>query len=620
MLEQERVLLTDTTMRDAHQSLLATRVRTVDLAAIAPYYASLVPQLFSVECWGGATFDVALRFLREDPWQRLQLLRERMPNLLLQMLLRGANAVGYTNYPDNVVRFFVARAAQSGVDLFRIFDSLNWVENMRVAIDAVLESGKLCEAAICYTGNLSDPRERKYTLDYYLKLARELKAAGTHVLGVKDMAGLARPRAAYTLVRALKEEIGLPVHFHTHDTSGIAAASVLAAIEAGADAVDGAIDAMSGLTSQPNLGAIVEALRFGPRDPGIDPDRLRMLSAYFEQVRRHYAAFESDIRAGASEVYVHGMPGGQYTNLREQARGLGIEPARWPEVAAAYAGVNDMFGDIVKVTPTSKVVGDMALLMVTAGLTREQVQDPDTDVAFPESAVQLFRGELGQPHGGFPPALQKKILKGAAPLTTRPGAALPAVDLEAERARIQQLLPRPVTDEDLASYLMYPKVWLEYARERALYGEPGILPTLVFFYGMEPGEEISVDLERGKTLIVRYVALSEPHEDGTRTVFFELNGQPRSVRVPDKSQVATRPPPRKIEPGNARHVGAPMPGVVATVKATPGAKVARGDLLLTLEAMKMETAVRAESDGEIAELLARPGLAVDVKDLLVVLK
>jgi pyruvate carboxylase len=620
MLEQQRVLLTDTSMRDAHQSLLATRVRTLDLAAIAPYYASLVPQLFSLECWGGATFDVAMRFLREDPWQRLRLLRERIPNLLLQMLLRGANAVGYTNYPDNVVRFFVTRAAAAGVDLFRIFDSLNWVENMRVAIDAVLESGKLCEAAICYTGNLSDPQQRKYTLDYYLGVARELKAAGTHVLGVKDMAGLARPRATYALVRALKEEIGLPVHFHTHDTSGIAGASVLAAIEAGADAVDGAIDAMSGLTSQPNLGAIVEALRFGPRDPGIDPDRLRMISAYFEQVRRHYAAFESDIRAGASEVYVHGMPGGQYTNLREQARGLGIEPARWPEVAAAYAEVNDMFGDIVKVTPTSKVVGDMALLMVTAGLTREQVLDPGTEVAFPESVVQLFRGELGQPHGGFPPVLQRKILKGAAPLSARPGAALPAVDLEAERARIQQLLPRPVTDEDLASYLMYPKVWLEYARERALYGEPGILPTPVFFYGMEPGEEISVDLERGKTLIVRYLALSEPHEDGTRTVFFELNGQPRSVRVPDKSRVATRPPPRKVEPGNPRHVGAPMPGVVATVKAVAGARVARGELLVTLEAMKMETAVRAESDGEIAEVLARPGLTVDVKDLLVVLR
>ncbi|HJX22077.1 MAG TPA: hypothetical protein VJ454_13865, partial [Steroidobacteraceae bacterium] len=327
MLGETRVLITDTTMRDAHQSLLATRVRTLDMTAIAPYYASLLPQLFSVECWGGATFDVAMRFLREDPWERLTLLRERLPNLLLQMLLRSANAVGYANYPDNVVRFFVARAAERGIDVFRIFDSLNWVENMRVAIDAVLEAGKLCEASICYTGNLSDPRESKYTLDYYLQLARELKAAGTHVLGIKDMAGLVQPRAAYTLVKALKEEIGLPVHFHTHDTSGIAAASVLAAIDAGADAVDGAIDAMSGLTSQPNLGSLVEALRHGPRDPGVDPQRLRMISSYWEQVRRQYTAFESDIRAGASEVYVHGMPGGQYTNLREQARALGIDEA-----------------------------------------------------------------------------------------------------------------------------------------------------------------------------------------------------------------------------------------------------------------------------------------------------
>jgi len=620
MLAEPRVLLTDTAMRDAHQSLLATRVRTLDLAAIAPYYASLLPQLFSVECWGGATFDVALRFLREDPWERLALLRERLPNLLLQMLLRSANAVGYANYPDNVVRFFVARAAERGIDVFRIFDSLNWVENMRVAIDAVLEAGKLCEASICYTGNLSDPHEKKYTLDYYLKLARELKAAGTHVLGIKDMAGLVRPRAAYTLVKALKEEIGLPVHFHTHDTSGIAAASVLAAIDAGADAVDGAIDAMSGLTSQPNLGSIIEALRHGPRDPGVDPDQLRLISAYWEQVRRQYAAFESDIRAGASEVYVHGMPGGQYTNLREQARGLGIEEARWPEVAAAYADVNSMFGDIVKVTPTSKVVGDLALLMVTSGISREQVLDPHTDVAFPESVVQLFRGELGQPYGGFPPDLQRKVLKGAEPLSGRPGARLAAVDLAAARARMQPSLPRPVTDEDLASYLMYPKVWLEYAQERALYGDPGILPTGVFFYGMEPGQEISVDLERGKTLIVRYVATSEPHEDGTRTVFFELNGQPRPVRVSDLSLVAKRPPPRKVEPGNLRHVGAPMPGVVATVKAVVGARVARGDLLLALEAMKMETAVRAESDGEVAEVLARPGQAVDAKDLLVVLR
>jgi pyruvate carboxylase len=619
MLDEPRVLLTDTTMRDAHQSLLATRMRTIDMTAIAPYYASLLPQLFSMECWGGATFDVAMRFLREDPWRRLVLLRERMPNLLLQMLLRSSNAVGYANYPDNVVRFFVARAAERGIDVFRIFDSLNWVENMRVSIDAVLEAGKLCEAAICYTGNLSDPHEKKYTLDYYVKLARELKAAGTHVLGIKDMGGLCLPRAAYVLVKTLKEEIGLPIHFHTHDTSGIAAASVLAAIDAGADAVDGAIDSMSGLTSQPNLGSIVEALRHGPHDPGIDPAKLRAISSYWEQVRKLYAAFESDIRAGASEVYVHGMPGGQYTNLREQARSLGIDAARWPEVAQTYADVNAMFGNIVKVTPTSKVVGDMALFMVTSGLTKEQVLDPGTDVAFPESVVQLFRGDLGQPYGGFPEALQRKVLKGQKPLTGRPGAGLPPADLAAERAKIQPKLPRAMTDDDLASYLMYPKVWTEYASDRVQYGDVGILPTPVFFYGMEPGQEMSVDLERGKTLIVRYVATSETHEDGTRTVFFELNGQPRSVRVPDRSQVAKRPPSRKIEPSNTRHVGAPMPGTIATVTTAVGRKVARGDVLATLEAMKMETAVRAENDGEVSEVLARPGQQVDAKDLLFVL-
>jgi len=620
MLNEQRVLLTDTSMRDAHQSLLATRMRSFDLTAIAPKYASLLPQLFSVECWGGATFDVAMRFLKEDPWQRLAELRERMPNLLLQMLLRSANAVGYANYPDNVVRFFVKHAAARGVDVFRIFDSLNWVENMRVAIDAVLETGRLCEAAICYTGNLSDPNERKYTLDYYLKLARELKNAGTHVLGIKDMAGLCRPRAAFTLVRALKDEIGLPVHFHTHDTSGISAASVLAAIEAGADAVDGAVDALSGLTSQPNLGSIVEALAHGPRETGIDPANLRFISSYWEQVRRHYGAFESDIRSGTSDVYVHGMPGGQYTNLREQARALGIDDARWPEVARTYADVNDMFGDIVKVTPTSKVVGDMALLMITSGLTREKVLDPQTEIAFPESVVQLFRGELGQPHGGFPEALQRKVLKGARPLSQRPGAELPPVDLDVERERIQQKLPRPATDDDLASCLMYPKVWLDYIGDRLQYGDVSILPTPVFFYGMEPGQEMSVDLERGKTLIVRYVATSEVHEDGNRTVFFELNGQPRSVRIPDRSQVARRPPQRKAQLGNGKHVGAPMPGTVATVSVSPGQKVARGDLLVTLEAMKMETAVRADSDGEIEEVIARPKQRVDAKDLLVVFR
>ena len=620
MQAEQRVLLTDTTMRDAHQSLLATRMRTIDMAAIAPYYACLVPDLFSVECWGGATFDVAMRFLREDPWERLATLRERMPNLLLQMLLRASNAVGYTNYPDNAVRFFVKRAALGGIDVFRIFDSLNWVENMRVAIDAVLETGRLCETAICYTGNLSDPRETKYTLDYYLGMARQLQAAGAHILAIKDMAGLCRPRAAYALIKALKAEIDLPIHFHTHDTSGIAAASVLAAVEAGADAVDGAIDAMSGLTSQPNLGSIVEALRHGPRDSGIDPDKLRLLSGYWEQVRRLYAAFESDIRSGASEVYVHGMPGGQYTNLREQARALGIDSAHWPRVARAYAEVNQLFGDIVKVTPSSKVVGDMALLMVTSGLTAEQVLDPQVDVPFPDSVVKFFHGELGQPYGGFPPALQRKVLKGAAPLTGRPGASMQPVDLQAERTRIQQYSTRPVTDDDLASYLMYPKVWIDYAAGRTRYGDVGILPTSVFFYGMEPGEEISIDLERGKRLFVRYIACSDVHEDGTRTVFMELNGQPRSLRVADRSQVAKRPAPRKAQPDDPKQVGAPMPGAIATIAVSVGRKVARGDVLVSLEAMKMETQVRAEIDGEVAEVLVTPGQQVDPKDLLVVLR
>lgn len=620
MLAQKRVLLTDTSMRDAHQSLLATRVRTHDMVAIAPFYASLLPQLFSVECWGGATFDVAMRFLKEDPWERLAALRQAIPNLLLQMLLRSANAVGYANYPDNVVRYFVDQAARAGIDVFRIFDCLNWVPNMRVAIEAVRGTGRLCEAALCYTGNLSDPRETKYDLQYYLRLARELKAMGAHVLGIKDMAGLCRPHAAGVLVRALKQEIGLPVHFHTHDTSGIAAASVLAAAEAGADAVDGAIDSMSGLTSQPNLGSIIEALRHGERDPGIDTTQLRQISAYWEQVRHGYAAFESDIRSGASEVYVHGMPGGQYTNLREQARSLGIEDSRWPEVAHAYAQVNDLLGDIVKVTPTSKVVGDMAIMMVTSGLTRDAILDPGVEIAFPESLVQLMRGDLGQPFGGWPPELQRKVLGGAEPLQVRPGELMAPADLEATRAEAEIKAGRKISDTDLASYLMYPRVFLDYAAARAAYGDLSALPTSAFFYGLAPGQEISVDLEKGKTLIVRHVTTSDPHEDGTRTVFFELNGQPRPVRIADRTQVARRPAPRRIDPGNTGHVGAPMPGTVGSIMVHAGQKLARGDALLTLEAMKMETTVRAERDGSVREVCVKPGQQVDTKDLLLILE
>jgi pyruvate carboxylase len=619
MRAEKRVLVTDTTLRDAHQSLLATRMRSHDMLAIAPVYAKLLPQLLSLECWGGATFDVAMRFLGECPWERLEALRERVPNLLLQMLLRSANAVGYTNYPDNVVQYFVRRAAASGIDLFRVFDSLNGVDNMRVAIDAVRDTGAICEAAICYTGDLSDPDCTKYDLKYYVRMAKELEKAGAHVLGIKDMAGLCRPRAASTLVRALREEVGLPIHFHTHDTSGISAASVLAAVDAGCDAVDAAMDSMSGLTSQPNLGSIVEALRHDPRATGLDPEHIRVISRYFEPVRSCYAAFESDIRSGASEVYVHGMPGGQYTNLREQANSLGLSD-RWPEVAQAYADVNDMFGDIVKVTPTSKVVGDMALMMVTSGLDRAAVLDPEREIAFPESVVSMFRGDLGQPYGGFPKELQKKILNGSAPLSGRPGAFLQPVDLAAARAEAEQKADRKLTDQQFASYLMYPKVFLDWNAYSAKYGDVSVLPTPVFFYGMSPGEEITVDSIPGRILILRYLAVSEPHADGTRTVFFETNGQPRSVNIADRALKSERPPAVRADAGNPDHVGAPMPGMIATVAVKPGDSVARGDMLLSIEAMKMEAGVRAERDGRIAEVLVQPGQQIDAKDLLIVFK
>ncbi len=616
MLDEKRVLLTDTTMRDAHQSLFATRMRSIDHLAVASAYAKLLPELLSLECWGGATFDVAMRFLKEDPWDRLRAIKARAPNILLQMLLRASNAVGYTNYPDNVVRFFVERAAAAGVDVFRVFDSLNWVENMRVAIDAVLESGKLCEAAICYTGDLTDPAPSKYDLDYYVGMARELEAAGAHILGIKDMAGVCKPAAAHLLVSALKDEVGIPVHFHTHDTSGIGAASVIAAVEAGCDAVDGAMDSMSGLTSQPNLSSIVEALRHGERDPGLPVEAMRQVSRYWEGVRHFYSPFESEIRAGTADVYRHAMPGGQYTNLREQARSLGIE-RRWPEVARRYAEVNELFGDIVKVTPTSKVVGDMALFMVTSGLTPEDVTDPDKEIAFPESVVQLFRGDLGQPPGGWPEALQAKVLNGEAADTSRPGEHLPPTDLEAVREEAEKKIGRKLDDDDLASYLMYPKVFVDFAEHRRHYGDVSILPTPVFFFGLEPEEEIAVDIEPGKTLIIRLLAVGDADAEGMRRMFFELNGQPRTVAVADASINATVVSNRKAEEGNALHVAAPMPGLVVSVSAKAGQTVAKGDPLVALEAMKMETVIRAEHDGKIQVVPVSVGTQVEAHDLLV---
>lgn len=617
MKTQKQLLITDTTMRDGHQSLLATRMRSHDMIKIAPVYASNLPNLFSVECWGGATFDVAYRFLQECPWQRLRDIREHMPNIMTQMLLRGANGVGYTNYPDNVVQEFVRVAAQTGIDVFRVFDSLNWVENMRVAMDAVQEQNKICEGSICYTGDITNPERAKYDLKYYINMGNQLKDAGAHVLGLKDMAGLLKPAAARVLVRALKQEVGLPIHFHTHDTAGIACATIIAAAEAGVDAVDCAMDALSGNTSQATFGSIVEALQNSDRDTGIDINSIRDISDYWSSVRSQYAAFESGMQAPSSEVYLHEMPGGQFTNLRAQAQSMGLEE-RWHDVAQTYAHVNQMFGDIVKVTPSSKVVGDMALMMVSQNLTRTEVEDPNTEVAFPDSVIDMMRGNLGQPPGGFPAGIQGKALKGEEPNTGRPGAALPSVDLEETRGDLSaQMNGREIDDEDLSGYLMYPKVFLDYIGRHRIYGPVRVLPTKTFFYGMQPGEEITAEIDPGKTLEIRLQAVGETNQDGEIKVFFELNGQPRVIRVPNrlvKSTTAKRP---KVEDENENQIGAPMPGVVASVVVEKGQKVSEGDLLLTIEAMKMETGIHAERGASIKTVHVGPGDQIDAKDLLV---
>uniref|UniRef100_UPI002B0038D3 pyruvate carboxylase subunit B n=1 Tax=Pararhodobacter sp. TaxID=2127056 RepID=UPI002B0038D3 len=620
MKDQKKLLITDTTMRDAHQSLLATRMRSIDMIRVAPAYAANLPELFSVECWGGATFDVAYRFLQECPWQRLRDLRKAMPNLLTQMLLRASNGVGYTNYPDNVVQAFVKQAAETGVDVFRVFDSLNWVENMRVAMDAVIETGRICEGTICYTSDLLDPGQRKYTVDYYVKMAKALEAAGAQVLGVKDMAGVLKAPAAKVLFSALKDAVDLPIHFHTHDTSGAAIATILAAADAGVDCVDAAMDAFSGNTSQPTLGSVVEAFRHTERDTGLSMARVREISDYWEQVRAHYGAFETGQQAPSSEVYLHEMPGGQFTNLKAQARSLGLEE-RWPEVARAYADANQIFGDIVKVTPSSKVVGDMALMMVSQGLTRKDVEDPARDMSFPESVIDMLKGNLGQPEGGWPEAITKKALKGEAPSTERPGKHLKPVDLEEVRAKVSSLFDGMVIDdEDLNGYLMYPKVFTDYMERHNTYGPVRTLPTWNFFYGMEPGEEISAEIDPGKTLEIRLIAQGETQDDGEVRVFFELNGQPRTIRVPNrkaKASLAVRP---KAQDGNDAHVGAPMPGSVASVGVSVGQKVKPGDLLLTIEAMKMETGLHADREAVVKAVHVQPGAQIEAHDLLIELE
>jgi pyruvate carboxylase len=614
--EQQRLLVTDTTFRDAHQSLLATRMRTYDMLQIAPRYARCHDRLFSLEMWGGATFDTAMRFLNEDPWQRLADLRERVPNILFQMLLRASNAVGYTNYPDNVVRAFVKESAQAGIDLFRIFDALNWVPNLQVAIEAVRGSGMLCEPALCYTGDILDPKRDKYSLGYYVGLAKQLEKMGANLLAIKDMAGLCKPYAARKLVQALRQEVGIPIHFHTHDAAGGQMASLLAAADEGVDVVDAAMAPLSGMTSQPSLNTLAEAMRFTERDTSLSFDRLQETADYWEAVRRYYWPFESGLVAASAEVYRHEMPGGQYTNLYQQAQALGVGD-RWHEVCRTYAEVNRLLGDIVKVTPTSKVVGDMALFMVANNLSGDDVLHSKRELAFPESVVELFEGKLGQPAGGFPKELQQRVLRGRKPLTDRPGATLPPADFAATRAELEKRFGRTFNDRETVTNLLYPRVFPAFVEHQQKYSDTSVLPTPVYFFGMQPGEEVGFDIEPGKTFIVKFLTVGDPHEDGRRQVFFELNGQPREVMVADRSLGVTAAAHPKAELGNPRQVAAPMPGLVVSVAVAAGEKVAAGQKLVTLEAMKMESTVYAEAAGTVAEVLVRRGTQVETGDLLV---
>ncbi len=641
-LAQKRLLITDTTFRDAHQSLMATRVRGYDMLACAGWLARRAPELYSIEMWGGATFDTAMRFLNEDPWERLRQLRAKVPNICFQMLFRGANAVGYTNYPDSVVAGFVKHAAANGMDIFRIFDSLNYLPNLRVAMDAVQETHAVCEAALCYSGDILDEKRDKFTLKYYVKMAKELERMGAHVLAIKDMAGLCRPYAAHKLVKTLKEEIGLPIHFHTHDTSGINSASILRAADAGVDIVDLATASMSGSTAQPNLNATVAALQHTPRDTGLDLAALDRFSDYWEQVREYYRPFDTAPKTGSAEVYLHEMPGGQYTNLKEQAASMGVAH-RWPEIARGYAEVNQLFGDIIKVTPSSKVVGDMALFLFSRGIKPADVVNlPPGETPFPESVIDMLTGGLGWPEGGWPVAMWRAVLgekkfkeaqakylaavaaekKRAAKKGARTAAdpKTAAAELGALKKTLAEKLRREPTDDEFYSHLMYPQVFADFAKHQRDYGDVSVLPTPAFFYGLKPREEISVEIEEGKVLIIRLVSVGEADKDGRRPVSYELNGITREVFIADKNVAATAKTRPKADLADPLQVAAPIPGLIVTLSASVGAKVAKGDKLFMMEAMKMQTTVYAPVDGVVAELNAAIGDTVQSKDLIVKLR
>lgn len=617
--EQEDVLLTDTTFRDAHQSLLATRVRTQDMLEIADETSRLMHDYFSLEMWGGATFDVAYRFLSENPWDRLEKLRKKIPNVLFQMLLRGANAVGYTNYPDNLIREFIQESASSGVDVFRIFDSLNWIKGMEVAIDEVRNSGKVAEAAICYTGDILDDSRAKYTVQYYKDMARELEATGAHILAIKDMAGLLKPQAAYRLISELKDATSLPIHLHTHDTSGNGIFLYAKAIEAGVDIIDTALGSMAGLTSQPSANSLYYAMKGSERNVRGDIESLEKLSYYWEDVRKYYVDFESGMNAPHSEIYVHEMPGGQYSNLQQQAKAVGLGD-RWDEVKTMYSRVNLMFGDIVKVTPSSKVVGDMALFMVQNDLTEDNIVERGQTIDFPESVIEFFQGYLGQPHGGFPEEIQKVVLKDRTPITVRPGELLPPVDFDQLTAELTEKYGRAPSKQDVLAYALYPKVFEQYIDAVNAFGDVSVLDTPTFFYGLKIGEEIEVEIEKGKTLIVKLVSIGEPQHDGTRIIYFELNGQSRELVIQDLTVEVDGSIALKADPSNPNQIGATMPGTVLKVVVNKGSTVKRGEHLLITEAMKMETTVQAPKDGIVKEIYAKAGDAISTGDLLIELE
>ncbi|HUR47618.1 MAG TPA: pyruvate carboxylase subunit B, partial [Candidatus Saccharimonadales bacterium] len=606
-------------------------VRSYDMLAVADALARRLGDeksgLFSLEMWGGATFDTAMRFLNEDPWERLRNLRARIPNICFQMLFRGSNAVGYSNYPDNVVAGFVKHAAASGMDIFRIFDSLNYLPNLKVAMEAVQDTHAICEAALCYTGDILDPNRKKFSLKYYVRLAKELEKMGAHILAIKDMAGVCRPYAARKLIKALKDEVGIPIHFHTHDTAGVQAAAILEASDANVDIVDLAISAMSGSTSQPNLNSTVASLQNTPRDTKLDLNALNEFSDYWEKVRDYYLPFDTAPKTGSAEVYLHEMPGGQYTNLKEQAASMGVSH-RWPEIARTYADVNQLFGDIVKVTPSSKVVGDMALFLFSRGIKPADVVNLEPgSIGFPESVLDMLSGGLGWPDGGFPDKVwlvvlgEKRYKEAKAAFKKGISAAKAApINLKKLREELGEKLKREPTDDDLYSHLMYPQVFAEFAKNQREFSDVSVLPTPAFFYGLKLGDEISVAIEQGKTLFIKLVNVSAPDKDGRRTLTYELNGVTREAFITDKGvapKAKTRP---KAELSDPMQIGAPIPGLIVSIAVTVGQKVAKGEKLLMMEAMKMQTTVYAPADGVVEASHIQVGDTVESKDLLIKLR